>query len=131
MQILNMADVSISLQTIADKFNLKAKDLDKPCEDRLIPSLANFVHPWRVVTAALGLSEVDAGDVDSESNSGEERRIAALRKWKTRNGQQATYKLLVDALIRIQRVDTAEKLCHLLADDKGMIIIIIGSELMY
>ena len=114
-------DTSISLQTIADRFNLEAKDLDKPCEDRLIPSLAKFVHPWRMVAQSLGLSEVDVDDIYSENNSGEERRIAALRKWKTRNGQEATYKLLVDALIRVQRVNTAEKLCQLLADDKGTI----------
>ena len=111
-------DTSISFQT---NFNLEAEELNTPCEDRLIPSLANFVHPWRVVTAALGLSDVDVGDIDSENNSGEERRIAALRKWKTRNGQEATYKLLLDALISVQRVDKANGLCRLLADDKGII----------
>ena len=67
--------------SIAAKVGLGAEELRKPCDDRLFPLLANFVHPWRLVFSSL-LSEVDLDDIDQEkqSCSEQEKRVAALRK---------------------------------------------------
>ena len=102
--------------SIAAKVGLGAEELSKPCEDCLFPLLANFVHPWRLVFSSL-LNEVDLDDVEQEtpSRSEQEKRVAALRKWKARKGREATYGVLLGAILDSGKVDQAELLCQLLA----------------
>ena len=100
--------------SIAARVGLGAEELRKPCDDCLFPLLANFVHPWRLVFSSL-LSEIDLDDVHRENSSEEEKRLGALRKWKTRNAHKATYGSLVKAILDHGKVDQAEMLCQLLA----------------
>ena len=98
---------------IATKAGLGAEELNRPCEDNLFASLANFVHPWRLVFSSL-LSEMDLDDVDEEnqSRSEQEKRVAALRKWKARKGREATYAVLLGVLLDSGKMDQAELLCE-------------------
>lgn len=99
--------------TIAAKAGLGAEELNRPCEDRLFASLANFVHLWRLIFSSL-LSKVDLDDIDEEnqSRSEQEKRVAALRKWKAREGRKATYEALLGAILDSGKVDQAELLCE-------------------
>jgi hypothetical protein len=81
----------------------------------IIPSLADCFSQWRVIFGSL-LSELDLGDVDRENTTEEEKRIAALRKWRARKGCEATYKVLVDALQNLGERSQAESLCKILTD---------------
>ena len=98
-------------------------ELSKFCDSSIIPSLADCFREWRVIFGSL-LSELDLGDVDRENTTEEEKRIAALRKWRDRKGREATYKILVDALLNRGERHQAESLCKTLAnhlsDKKGM-----------
>ena len=98
-------------------------ELSKSCDSSIIPSLADCFREWRVIFGSL-LSELDLGDVDRENTTEEEKRIAALRKWRDRKGHEATYKILVDALLNRGERYQAESLCKTLAnhlsDKKGM-----------
>ena len=102
------------ISTVANKVGLAANELSKPCDDRIITSLADCFSQWRVIFGSL-LSELDLDDVDKENRKEEEKRIAALRKWKTRNGCEATYKVLVDVLLNRGERSQAENLCKILA----------------
>ena len=99
---------------IAIKVGLAAEELSKPCDSSIIPSLADCFGQWRVIFGSL-LSELDLSDVDRENTTEEERRIAALRKWKARNGCEATYEILVGVLLKKGERDQAESLCKILA----------------
>ena len=64
-------------------------------------------------------------DVDSE-NAGqpeELKRLGCLRKWKSRNGAEATFKVIVEAVISSDRVDNAEAICQQLLRKAGKIMI--------
>ena len=115
--IVDMSSKSSS-QDVAARVGLDAKELDKPCEESLLPSLANFVHPWRLVFSYL-LGQIDLDDVESENSgrSEQEKRLACLRKWKVRCGARATCGVIINALLRNGDVENAEALCrHLLQD---------------
>ena len=101
---------------IAAKVGLSAEELSKPCDDRLFPLLANFVHPWRLIFSSL-LSEVDLDDIveENQSRSEQEKRVAALRKWKARKGHEATYGAVLGAILDSGKVDQAELLCEQVA----------------
>ena len=100
----------ITAKGLANEIGLSADEFSKPCDDRIIHSLADCFSKWRVIFASL-LSEIDLDDVHRENCKEDERRIAALRKWKSGNGHRATYEVLVKALLRSGEVDQAELLC--------------------
>ena len=106
----------ISAEDVANGVGLAADELSKSCDGSIIPSLANCFSQWRVIFGSL-LSELDLGDIDRNNTAAteEEKRIAALRKWKARNGSGATYKVLVDALLNSGERSQAESLCKILA----------------
>ena len=104
---------AISPQDVAARIGLDPKELDKSCEERYLPSLAVFVHPYRLVFSHL-LSPVDLDDVESENvgRSAEEKRLGCLRKWKARHGSEATFKVIVQAVLLSGYVDNAEAICR-------------------
>ena len=107
-----MAQISAK---VANEIGLAADELSKRCDGSIIPSLADCFREWRVIFGSL-LSELDLGDVDRENTTEEEKRIAALRKWRDRKGREATYKILVDALLNRGERHQAESLCKTLAN---------------
>ena len=102
------------VKDVATKVGLAAEELSKPCHSSIIPSLANCFGQWRVIFGSQ-LSEVDLDDIDRDKPTEEERRIAALRKWKARKGCEATYEILVGVLLSKGERDQAESLCKILA----------------
>ena len=105
----------ISSEEVANGVGLAVNELSKPCDNNIITSLADCFSQWRVIFGSL-LSELDLGDVDRDKPTEEEKRITALRTWKARNGSEATYKILVDALLNRGERSDAENLCKILAD---------------
>ena len=108
-----------SAEEVANGVGLAASELSKPCDNNIITSLADCFSQWRVIFGSL-LIELDLNDIDKENTREEEKRIAALRKWKTRNGSKATYKVLVDALLNRGERDQAEILCCKILADHSM-----------
>ena len=101
-----------SPKTIAFRLGLDVKELDKSCDEFLLPFLANFVHPWREVFAYL-LAPIDLDDIDSENagRSEQTKRLAGLRKWKVKCGAKATYGVLIASLLKNGDVQNAENIC--------------------
>ena len=62
---------------------------------------------------------MDLDDIDEEnqSRSEQEKRVAALRKWKAREGHKVTYGVLLGVLLDSSKVDQAELLCEQLQVD--------------
>ena len=105
----------ISAEKVANGVSLAADELLKSCDGSIIPSLADCFSQWKVIFGSL-LSDLDLSDVDKENSIEEEKRIAALRKWRARNGCEATYKVLVDALLNRGERYQAENMCKILAE---------------
>ena len=68
------------------------------------------------------LTELDLSDIEAENRgrSEQEKRIACLRKWKTRNGSRAKYADLVGSALKGGMLSNAEAICRtLLGNDSG------------
>ncbi len=87
--------------------------LDKPCRNEDIADIAGFFGSWRDVAPHLGLDENDVEEVEEDGRKGAERKLKALQKWKSKFGFKATYKCLVEALVKVKMADRAEKVCQL------------------
>ena len=105
-----MSSVSNSALEIAGRVGLRPGTLDTPVKESAFLSLANFVDPWRLVFFDL-LAPTDISDVDAENRSEQEKRVACLRKWKSRNGAEATYRVIVQSVVKCGHVDSAEAIC--------------------
>jgi hypothetical protein len=102
-------------EDVANGVGLAADELSKPCDRSIIPILADCFKEWRAIFGSL-LSELDLNDINRNNTIEEEKRIAALRKWKARNGCGATYKILAGVLLKYGERDQAESLCKILVD---------------
>ena len=98
---------------IAVKVGLRAELLALSCEENCFLSLSDFVDPWRLVFSDL-FSSLDLKDIDTENSgvSEQEKRVASLRKWKSRYGAEATYRVIVQSTLKCGKVDNAEGICR-------------------
>ena len=115
-----MASIVISPDNIAAIVGLQAERLDNPCKEILFLSISDFVHPWRLVFSEL-LSSVDLSDIDAENQgvSEKQKRVACLRKWKSKCGAEATYRVIVQSVLNCGGVDLAEAICRQLLRHEG------------
>jgi len=66
--------------------------------------------------------EIEAVELDG--NNEEERRYKSLQTWKRKFAFKAIYRRLIEAFLECDRADHAEKVCKLLAPQRGVYITI-------
>ena len=113
-----MSSVPSSALEIAGRVGLQPATLDTPVKESAFLSLDSFVDPWRLVFFEL-LAPTDVSDIDAENvgRSEQEKRVACLRKWKSRYGAEATYRVIVQSALKCGRVDNAEGICRQLLQE--------------
>ena len=107
----------VAFEELIAHVGISADELNRPCSDEHITSISLFLTNWQTVALLLGLTETDKEDVEEEGKKTQNKRYKTLRKWKDRNLFKATYRVLVDAFLRLGRADLAEKVCRLLVDE--------------
>ena len=112
--------MSSSAPEIAERVGVRPEVLDTPVKESAFLSLASFVDPWRLVFFEL-LAPTDISDVDAENvgRSEQEKRVASLRKWKSRYGAEATYRVIIQSVVKCGHVDKAEAMCRQLLQDQS------------
>ena len=110
----NMAGVTF--EELIDYVGISADELNKPCSDEHITSIALFLANWQTVAPLLGLSETDEEDVEEEGKKTQDKRYKTLRRWKDKNLFKATYRVLVDVFLQLGKANLAEKVCRLLVE---------------
>ena len=104
------------INTLCTHFELADQDLDKVISDLHLDEIARTrCTYWKSLPSRLGLPDIVAKDIDIKGSLSEpEKRSEFFGQWKQRKGFEATYRVLVKALLDIhQRLD-AEYMCELL-----------------
>ena len=78
-----------------------------------------FCHPWKQVGLHLGLTEAQLSNMDVENLTVSLKRLGMLHKWKQRFAFKATYRILVETLLKCEKADAALLLCKILAQKEG------------
>ena len=91
-----------------EKLNERISD-DHLREIALFKTLTN----WRTVATYLGLDKNHLDAIKREDDE-QMRMLNALEKWKGKFGSKATYRKLVDVLLKLGKTDAAEEVGHLL-----------------
>ena len=85
----------------------------------------SLILEWERLPPYLGLRSIAAEDIENDCSITEpkNKRLKFLNEWKTIKGADATYEVLVCALLQIERQADAQSVCELLQDnpDSGMV----------
>lgn len=77
---------------------------------------------WKDLPVHLGMEKSDADDLDHKQISETEKIKGFLDKWEQAYGTDATYRVLMDALLKIKNRGDAEFICELLVPKKPELI---------
>lgn len=112
-----------TVDDISARYGVTDDQLDKPCSDTDLVNIAGILVSWRDVTPHLGLKEADEVDIEKDVQTEREKRLKALRTWKTKFDFKATYKVLVEALVKANKAEQAGKVCQILnAPDRKLCV---------
>ena len=106
----------ITLDELLKKTEIHPETLNGRISDDHLREIALFktLTNWRTVVTYLGLDKNDLDAIKREEDDEQMKKLNALEKWKGKFGSKATYRKLVDVLLKLEKTDAAEEVCHLL-----------------
>ena len=102
------------MDKIVDHYKLTEDHISQQISDAHLDEVAQFCLDWRKLTSHLKMQTSIVADIERDHVKQEERRCEFFRTWKQQNGFDATYKILIGALLERERRDDAERVCKLL-----------------
>lgn len=112
-----MARPGISLQDLRGRFQLSGELLDAPLNEEHLREASRIIDDHDTLGLELGLASSEMTAISSERTL-QLQRSAMLTKWKQKFAWKATYRKLIDALLKCSRADLAQEVCELLAQSK-------------
>ena len=104
-----------SLQVLIKQYGLTEGDCNQVVSDAHLECISRLsCEHWRKLPAHLQLAQMVAKDVDSNQKSEDTKRHDFLLCWKEIKGSAATYSQLINALLKIDCAQDAEKVCEIL-----------------
>ena len=101
-----------------DYFHLQPEDIDAKIHEEHINKIAHIcINDWKNLYPFLGIDTKDIEAIEAELNK-KDMAKSFFRLWKKRNGRDATYRRLIDALIKIKSREEAECVCEILKSKK-------------
>lgn len=71
--------------------------MERPCEDVDLVKISEFVSSWETIAPYFGITPEEQTEIARDfAQQYELQKQGMLRKWKSRNGNDATYQKLLD-----------------------------------
>ena len=98
-----------------EDYQISDKECSKQVSDIHLQKLTRtHITKWRLLPPILGLEEAMKDDIDHESGDEGEKQYKFFTGWKEMQGADATYKALINALLKIGCRSDAEYVCQLM-----------------
>jgi hydrogenase maturation factor len=101
---------TVNLDRILARRNLNRNNLKRKITLKYLNKIALKITDWKTCAIHLGLSLQEIADIEDEQRRNAHRRLVSLNIWHTKNGEDATYINLAEALVQLERVDLIEEL---------------------
>ena len=108
----------VTLDELLENVGITHMQLKKKCTNEHLHGIALSLKSWRTLAPHLGLSSDEVEVVDRDAHSEKERRQKCLESWKAKFAFAATYRVLVEALLKNGNADQAEEVCRLLVSQQ-------------
>ena len=114
----------VTLQKLMRRYNLTDEQLNREIGNSDFPSLAIYFDDVDIHSNAMGLAPAEQADVKRvyHSEGIQAAMMKCLKIWKQRNSSRATYRALLDIVLRLGKEETADKICQQLTQRKYMCI---------
>lgn len=86
-----------TFQSILESRQLEKRILEIKCSEKLLVAISQSITSWKQLSPFLGLTPQDEEDIQSDHMRNAERRVAILRRWSEKFGDEATYFKLGEA----------------------------------
>ena len=86
-----------NLSSILASRQLTSDALHRKCSETHLATIAQSITSWKQLSPFLGLTQQDEDDIQSDNTRNAERKLAMMRRWKEKYGDEATYFRLADA----------------------------------
>ena len=108
----------VTVDELLKEVGITHMQLEEKCTNEHLHNTALFLKSWRTLAPHLGLSDSEVEVVERDAHGEEEKRQKFLESWKANFGLKATYRVLVEAFLKIGRADQAEDVCRLLVSEQ-------------
>ena len=108
----------VTLDEMLGEVGVTHAQLDKTCSPENLRDIALFLESWREVAPHLGLSSAQLEAIERDARSEQEKKLKILELWNAKFAFKATYKVLVEVLLKISRANLAEEVCRLLVQQQ-------------
>ena len=78
--------------------------------------VARYIGDWEDIAKSLNLTGPEIIAIKRDGFDEGERRNMMLSRWITKNGRDATFKVLIEACIEVEQKEVAEKICQFIKD---------------
>ncbi|XP_064388297.1 uncharacterized protein LOC135336435 isoform X2 [Halichondria panicea] len=111
------SDVRVGLQELIDKYHIDTVQLDREIPDVEVPVIAAFFDSVELYSQAMGLSAADQTTVRTNLVQYDAQTAMAkcLSIWKQLYAFQATFRALLELLLRLNRTEVAAQICQYFA----------------
>ena len=115
-------DVEEKLRELMKSHDLTDDMLDQECSTDHDFSIEKFIS-WRDVGPRLpGITHDDINTIDIDTIGGQQaKRRRLMQVWHVQAPESATYRVLIEAMLKERKVDEATKVCKLLKPIKGWV----------
>lgn len=110
---------AISLQDLTAKFPPSQDRLDEEVSEEHLRVMSRIIVDHETVGLELGLTVPELAEINHDATTLERQKMYMLRKWKQKFALKATYRQLIEALLRCCRGEDAQNVCKLLAQSKA------------
>ena len=105
------ASATVTFHEILHYHKLKEEQFQKECPKEVQSKIAKELTDWKTVGYYLNLSEQDLTEISCKIRTKAQQKIAMFNIWQQREGSNATYLKLANALYQHGRKDLVELLC--------------------
>jgi hypothetical protein len=112
-----MADQTLTTRDLMNTYDLSEDYCTKEISNVHASDVCLLLHgcsKWQLMVPILGMKEDEVSDTKHALLSEDERRQNFILKWRKKHGCEATFKALINALIKIECHEDAEEVCKFL-----------------
>ena len=99
---------------ILQHYELTEEYISRQISDAHLDEVAQLCFNWRKLPSHLKMQTSIVADIERDYAKEEERRHKFFQLWKQSNGFDATYEILIGALLEIECRGDAENVCKIL-----------------
>ncbi len=115
----------VTLQELIKQYNLTDEQLNSEIEDSDTPEMALCFDDVELYSTAMGLAPAEKAGV-KESRGTQVAMMKCLQIWKEHYPSRATYRALLDIVLRLGKENTADQICQQLTLGQRKFIITSG-----